>query len=101
MRILLNSEGYWDIDTFYLVFLLLKNTLSVHDTCFQQNTCPTLKFIFVPQNWEEEEEEAAMEEKMEEDKEEHADEEEDPGNRTDSKANGEEDMEHGDESEEE
>ncbi|KAM8737802.1 WD repeat-containing protein 43 [Acanthopagrus schlegelii] len=52
-------------------------------------------------NWEEEEEEAAMEEKMEEDKEEHADEEEDPGNRTDSKANGEEDMEHGDESEEE
>ncbi|XP_030299871.1 WD repeat-containing protein 43 [Sparus aurata] len=51
-------------------------------------------------NWEEEEEEAT-EEKMEEDKEEHADEEEDPDNRTDSKANGEEDMEHGDESEEE
>ncbi|XP_054470040.1 WD repeat-containing protein 43 [Anoplopoma fimbria] len=49
-------------------------------------------------NWEEEEEDAAMEE----DKEEKADEEEDdPDSRTDSKANGEEDMERGNESEEE
>ncbi|XP_041809568.1 WD repeat-containing protein 43 [Chelmon rostratus] len=46
-------------------------------------------------NWEEEE-------TMEEDKDEQADEEEeDPDRRTDSKANGEEDMEHGNESEEE
>lgn len=42
-----------------------------------------------PQNWEEEE---AMEADEEED---------DPESRTDSKANGEEDMEHGNESEEE
>lgn len=43
-----------------------------------------------------------MEETMEEGKVEQADEEEeDPDNRTDSKANGEEDMEHGNESEEE
>lgn len=50
-------------------------------------------------NWEEEE---AMEETMEEDKEAQGDEEEeDPDSRTDSKANGEEDMEHGNESEEE
>ncbi|XP_071378740.1 WD repeat-containing protein 43 [Centroberyx affinis] len=50
-------------------------------------------------NWEEEE---VMEETMEEDKEEQADEEEeDPDSRTESKANGEEDMEHGNESEEE
>ncbi|XP_038584751.1 WD repeat-containing protein 43 [Micropterus salmoides] len=49
-------------------------------------------------NWEEEEEEG---ETMEEDKEEQADDEEDPDSRTDSKANGEEEMEHGNESEEE
>ncbi|XP_071767555.1 WD repeat-containing protein 43 [Centroberyx gerrardi] len=50
-------------------------------------------------NWEEEE---VMEETMEEDKEGQADEEEeDPDSRTESKANGEEDMEHGNESEEE
>lgn len=48
-------------------------------------------------NWEEEEEG----ETMEEDKEEQADDEEDPDSRTDSKANGEEEMEHGNESEEE
>lgn len=46
-------------------------------------------------NWEEEEEEV-----MEEDKEEQAD-EDDPDRKTDSKANGEEDMDHGNESEEE
>ncbi|KAM9340732.1 WD repeat-containing protein 43 [Symphorus nematophorus] len=50
-------------------------------------------------NWEEEE---AMDETMGEDKEEQADEEDDdPDSRTDSKANGEEDMDHGNESEEE
>lgn len=38
---------------------------------------------------------------MEEDKEEQADEEDDDPDRTDSKANGEDDMEHGNESEEE
>ncbi|XP_044021882.1 WD repeat-containing protein 43 isoform X1 [Siniperca chuatsi] len=48
-------------------------------------------------NWEEED---VIEETMEEDKEEQA-EEEDPDNRTDSKANGEEEMERGNESEEE
>lgn len=50
-------------------------------------------------HWEEEE---VTEEAMEDDKEEQADEEEDdPDSRTDSKANGEEDMDHGNESEEE
>lgn len=58
----------------------------------------TKMVIFGPsQNWEEEEEG----ETMEEDKEEQADDEEDPDSRTDSKANGEEEMEHGNESEEE
>ncbi|GAA6235893.1 WD repeat-containing protein 43 [Lates japonicus] len=52
-------------------------------------------------NWEEEEEEV-VEETMEEDDEEQGDEEgEDPDSRTESKANGEEDMEHENESEEE
>lgn len=50
--------------------------------------------MFALQNWEEEE-------AMEEDEKEQADEEEDDPDRTDSKANGEEDMEHGNESEEE
>uniref|UniRef100_A0A3B4V4F6 WD repeat domain 43 n=1 Tax=Seriola dumerili TaxID=41447 RepID=A0A3B4V4F6_SERDU len=57
--------------------------------------CFFLFFFCPPQNWEEEE-------TMKEDEEDQADEEdEDPDSRTESKANGEEDMEHENESEEE